>query len=400
MFARRRVLNIAAAAFAAVGMTFAMTFAMTGCDQLVKTLDPDPGSSGVLKIGVIQPHGYFVSFARGAELARMELNAEGGILGHQIEFIYRDNQNGLVFPTPESTIQAAEELIHGENVFALLGPTFSSNAVHLGNTAQQTQTPILVNATSGAVSASSEYIFLVAGTTGSQGEGLAKFALSTDNLGATTAAALSQAGDLYSEVLADAFAKKFEDLGGSVLARETYEVGSKTFADSLGRTLAGNPDVVLMASFAPEVPLAINEAREAGYEGVFLGGTGWNDPDSFFHALEDNSVLDGSFFTSNFSAEAPGASVQRFVAGYQAAYGTTPPGQSSKGYDAMKLLAQAIETAGKLDAPAVRDALAATTNYEGATAIVRYNEHRQPLKEIVIMTIQNGESSFYQLLAP
>ncbi len=392
MFARLRVLNLAVAAVAAV--------AMTGCDQLVKTLDPDAGSSDALKIGVIQPSGYFVSFARGAELARMELNAEGGVLGRQIEFIYRDNQKDLVFPTPESTIQAAEELIQDEKVFALLGPTFSSNAVHLANIAQESQTPILVNATSGAVSASSEYIFLVAGTTGSQGDGLAKFALSPDNLGAMTAAALVQEDDLYSEVLADAFAAKFEELGGSVLARETYEVGSATFAGPIERALAGNPDVVLMAGFAPDVPLAINEAREAGYEGVFLGGTGWNDPDQFFHALEDNSVLNGSFFASNFSADAPGDSVQRFVAGYQAAYGTTPPGQSSKGYDAMKLLAQAVEAAGKLDAPAVRDALAATTNYEGATAIVRYNKDRQPLKEIVIMTIQDGESKFYQLLAP
>ena len=50
-------------------------------------------------------------------------------------------------------------------------------------------------------------------------------------------------------------------------------------------------------------------------------------------------------------------------------YMEPPDGPSAWGYDAMSLLALAIKNAGTLEPDAVRDALANTTNYQGATAI-------------------------------
>ena len=395
----RTTRRIWTAALLAVGLAVGLTFGLLGCDQLVKTLDPEP-DPGALKIGFIQPNGYFTGFAVGAELARQELNSQGGVLGRQIEFVYRDNQGADIFPTKEATVRAAQELIADEGVFALLGVMFSSNAVELAEITAQTETILVTNATSAPVSASSEYVFLVAPTTGAQGVELAKFAFSAENLGAQTAAVLSLENDLYAKILGDSFTAQFEALGGTVAASASYEVGSVDFSDPIEQILAANPDVILATSFAPEVPLALQQAREAGYEGDFIGGSGWFVPDVFLNTLNDNTPLNGSFFTSNYSGEVPSASVQRFVSLYEAVHGEPPAGKAPKGYDAVTLLAQAIERAGKLDSPAVRDALAATTDYEGATTIVRFNEDRQPVKAIVLQTIQDGEMHFYQLLTP
>ena len=384
----------------AVLLAVGLTFGLLGCDQLVKTLDPGPQPSDTLKIGVIQPSGYFNGFSTGAELARQELNAQGGVLGRQIEFIYRDNQGDDIFPTGEATVRSAQELIVNEGVFALLGVVFSVNAIELAEITAQTETILITNATSAPVSASSEYVFLVAPTTGSQGVELGKFAASAENLGAQTAAILLQADDLYSNILADTFTASFEAQGGTVAARASYAVGSVDFSEPIETVLAANPDVILAASFAPEVPLAIEQGRAAGYEGDIIGGSGWYTPDTFLNALDDNAPLNGSFFTSNYSGGAPSSGVQHFVNLYEAVHGEPPSGKSPKGYDAMTLLAQAIEQAGSLDSPAVRDALAATTDYEGATAIVRFNEDRQPVKAIVLQTIQDGEMRFHQLLTP
>ena len=385
-----------AAALLAVGLTLGLL----GCDQLVKTLDPEPEPSDALKIGFIQPNGYFTGFALGAELARQELNRQGGVLGRQIEFVYRDNQGADIFPSIEATVQSAQELIADEDVFALLGVMFSINAIELAEITAQTETILVTNATSAPVSASSEYIFLVAPTTSEQGTELAKFAASAENLGAQTAAILLLSDDLYSDILADSFTANFEALGGTVAARGSYEVGTRDFSEPIGRILAANPDVILATSFAPEVPLALQQAREAGYEGLFIGGSGWFVPDVFLNTLDDNAPLNGSFFTSNYSGGAPSAGVQHFVRLYEAVYGEPPSGKAPKGYDAMMLLAQAIERAGSLDSRAVRDALAAATDYEGATSIVRFNEDRQPVKAIVLQTIQDGEMRFHQLLTP
>ena len=78
-----------------------LTAAFTGCDDLMSVLDPPPAPSETLKIGVIQPSQYYSSFARGAEIARMELNAAGGVLGMPVEFVVRDNQGTDIFPTTE-----------------------------------------------------------------------------------------------------------------------------------------------------------------------------------------------------------------------------------------------------------------------------------------------------------
>ena len=60
----------------------------------------------------------------------------------------------------------------------------------------------------------------------------------------------------------------------------------------------------------------------------------------------------------------------------------------------------AIERAGSFDGEAIRDQLAATKDYVGATNITSYDENRHPTKSAVIFTIKNGEKQFYKQIAP
>ena len=69
-------------------------------------------------------------------------------------------------------------------------------------------------------------------------------------------------------------------------------------------------------------------------------------------------------------------------------------------YDAVKLLFEAVERAGSLDPDEVRQQLAATENYIGATTIATYDENRHPTKSAVIFTIKNGEKQFYKRIDP
>ena len=89
-----------------------------------------------------------------------------------------------------------------------------------------------------------------------------------------------------------------------------------------------------------------------------------------------------------------------FVDKYQSIYESTPTGGVAVSYDAVNLLFEAIERAGSLDPEMIREQLAATENYVGATSIALYNEHRHPTKGAVIFTIKNGEKQFYQQIDP
>ena len=378
--------------------------ALTGCERVSEMVQPDtstPPTATTLKIGVIQPSNTFTTFSQGAETARTQINQTGGVLGMEVEFITRDNQPiASAPPTPEASVSAAKELIDVENVFALLGPIYSTNSVEVGPIAQAAQRLMLPGSSGSNVPEGRDYVFLITVPNPFQGKVMASFAMNPDELGATTAATIHEAGDVYSADLVQAFEKAFQENGGEIVHRGTYAAGDYTFTALLTDIHAATPDVVFCPSFQPEVPLLINEARQVGITANFLGGSAWDDRERFLSILEDNSVLDGSYYPTNFSVATQDADVQEFVTAYDALFGSPPDGIAASGYDAMRLLARAIETAGSLDRVAVRDAFAAVSGYKGATTIARYDENRHPVKSLAIQVIQGGQVEHYKVVEP
>ena len=111
-------------------------------------------------------------------------------------------------------------------------------------------------------------------------------------------------------------------------------------------------------------------------------------------------MLDGSYYPTNFSVATQDPDVQEFVGSYTALFESPPDGIAASGYDAMRLLAGAIEKAGSLDRVAVRDAFAAVSGYKGATTISHYDENRHPVKSLTIQTISGGQVEHYKVIQP
>ena len=277
---------------------------LSGCDQLRQVPIPDTTHAPMeetLKIGVIQPSNTFSTFSQGAETARAQINKKGGVLGMQVEFITRDNQPvPSEPPTPEASVSAARELIDVENVFALLGPVYSTNAVEVGPIAQQAQRLMLPGSSGSNVPEVGDYIFLITVPNPFQGEVMAGFAMNPDELNAKTAATIHEEGDVYSTDLVQGFQTAFQEIGGEIVSTGTYAVGDTTFDTLLPEIHAANPDVIFCPSFQPEVPLLINAARKFGIKATFLGGSAWDDRERFLSVLDDNTVLDGSYYPTNF----------------------------------------------------------------------------------------------------
>ena len=382
----------------------ALSICLLSCERVNQMVQPEPSTpptEATLKIGVIQPSNTFTTFSQGAETARAQINERGGVLGMEIEFITRNNQPvASEPPTPAASVSAANELIDAENVFALLGPIYSTNSVEVGPIAQQAQRLMLPGSSGSNVPEAGDYVFLITVPNPFQGKVMASFAMNLDELSATTAATIHEAGDVYSADLVQAFEAAFQENGGEIVHRGTYAAGDTTFTALLTEIHAATPDVVFCPSFQPEVPLLINEARQVGITANFLGGSAWDDRERFLSILDDNTVLNGSYYPTNFSVATQDADVQEFVMAYNALFGSPPDGIAASGYDAMRLLARAIETAGSLDPVAVRDAFAAVSGYKGATTISRYDENRHPVKSLAIQTIRNGQVEHYKVVEP
>lgn len=365
---------------------FTATF-MFGCsrtpDKLMKVMTDAPKETA-LKVGILQPPNYYPSFTKGAELARDAINAAGGVNGMQVELVHKDE----LTDTFDDTLT---ELVEVENVVGIIGPVFSSHAVTID---PNLQIPILAGATdANRVTQTNDFIFLVGGSNVLHGELMADFAVA--ELEVSTAAIILQDQDVYSGGVANAFDMAFQDLGGTITGKHLYPAGAMDFTEQLTAIKAADPDVLFLASFAPEVPRIMEAARAMGIEAVFIGGDGMEDPENMFGTLTDNTPLEGTYYTTNLDLTSKDPSTTQFIEAYQTQFGETPDGIAASGYDNVLLLAMAIETAQSTDPVAVRDAIAATQDYMGATFISQFDEQRHAVKGVGIMKIENGQINPY-----
>jgi len=391
--------------------------------------DMDKGSidslkNRAIKIGLILEADDLIDPFYGAELAMFEINREGGavvypikppgkgifpenpingngiiggFLGYPIALVIRDNKND-----PALSEEAALDLIDKNGVVAIIGPGYSSSAMKVAQVAQRAGVPMVTTtATSPDVTSAGNYVFMAAFTDTFQGQVMARFAI--ESLKAQTAAIMTQEGDPYTEGLSTFFENGFKSLGGNIVSKQTFNQGDTDFTSQLEAIAEVAPEVIFMPGFTPEVPLAIKQARtipqknSSGISATFLGGDGWVSPDLV--AL-GGSEIEGSYYTTFFSTNTTDANARDFIKSYQSFIGASPTPEAAMGYDALKLVATAIRRAGVVDKEAIRDQLAATSGYLGATYIQNYDANRHPIKNAVIMKIQNGRSQFYKQIEP
>ncbi len=371
----------------------AITLAACGYES---TPSPVAGTDAPVKIGHLVS-GDRISYRHGAAVAVEEINGRGGLLGRPVELV---SEVGI----EEAAVaaQTAEKMIVTDEVVALIGPNRSAHAIEVGPVAQRRGVPMITTAaTNPIVTAAGDLVFMAAYTDRFQGRVMAQFA--SETLGVTTAAFLTQRGDVYAEGIAEFFATSFRGFGGTIVAEEFYESGATDLSAELARIAAVGPDVLFLPGLPPEVALITGAARAFplgdadGEPTVFLGADTWDNP-----ALLGNeeAAVDGSYFSTHFSPDTDEPGARAFVDRYRALYGAAPSGGDGVNYDAVRLFVEAVERAGTLDADAVRQQLAVTEDYAGATRIARYDEDRHPTKSAVIMSIRDGAKTFFRQVNP
>ena len=370
---------------------------LAGCEDVQQLLAPAPDvdDDDTIKIGFIYTSDIRSNSLNGAELAALQLNGESGAHGREIQIIARGN----ISDTGQAA-GIAEELILQEGVSAIVGPNRSNYAVAIGPIAQRYEIPMVTTtATNPSVTAAGDFVFMAAFTDDFQGKVMATFA--TQDLEAKTAAVLTRRESLYSEGLSQTFIENFTALGGEVIHAQFYVKGDTDFTLQLTAVAESAPDVFFLPGFASEIPLVVQQAKTLGITGILLGGDSW---DNAALISENSEILEGSFFSSLFSANAaPGdlsEDADQFITAYTSIFKIPPAGGAALGYDGVRLVVQAMRRADDLASIAIRDQLAATTDYSGATFISGYDENRHPNKSAVINQIVNGEARFYKLIEP
>jgi len=328
---------------------------------------------------------------QGTQMVIDEANANGGILGKKIKLITEDDQS-----KPGEAAAAVRKLILHDHVVALIGEITSSRSLEAGPIAQQNRIPMVSpGSTNPNVTKIGNYIFRVCFIDRFQGTVLAKFAL--NSIRKTRVAVLTDVRQDYSVGLALLFKEYFTNNGGTVVAEQSYSSGDQDFKAQLTSIKAANPEAILVPGYYHEVGLIARQARELGITVPIMGGDGWDSPNL---TQIGGVALEGSFFVNHFSTEDQSPVIQDFIRKFKVRFNRDPDGTAALGYDAAKVLLDAMTRAGSTEPARVRDALAATKDFQGVTGEITIDENRNANKPAVVLTIKDNGFHYVETIAP
>ncbi len=328
---------------------------------------------------------------RGARLAVDDLNAAGGILGRPVELVVEDNRS-----LSGESATAAKKLLSRDKVVALIGECASARTLEAAPIAQAAGIPLVTPAsTNPRVTAVGDCIFRVCFADPFQGAVLATY--SWKNLRVRRAALLIDSTAPYSVGLAEVFAKTFTALGGEIVASQKYSGDAKDFRAQLTTIRSTKADAIFLPGYYVAAGLVAQQARELGLRSVLLGGDGFEAP----QLLEiGGAALEGTFYSTHYSAESKDPASRRFVTAYQSRHGSVPVGLAALTYDSVQLIADAARRAGTTERGALKKALAATRDFPGITGLTTLDEHRNAIKDAAIITVRGGQCVFVDSVRP
>ncbi len=328
----------------------------------------------------------------GTLLAIEQVNAAGGVLGKKIELLTEDDQTKAGEPA-----NAVNKLISKDGVVAILGEVASSRSLEAAPICQQNKIPMISPAsTNPTVTQEGDYIFRVCFNDTFQGGALANFASGT--LKAKKVAILTDVKSDYSKGLAKSFKEKFSISGGKIGIELDFNGGDKDFKGQLTAIKSDAPDAIFLPGYYNDVALICIQAKQLGMNIPIFGGDGW-ESESLLTIGKD--AVEGHYFSTHCSIEQPTPEMTSFVEAYKKRFnGKTPDAMAVLGYDSAMVLVDAMKRAGTTESAALRDAIAATKDFAGASGKFSLNADRDAVKALVFIQIKGGKFTYNATVNP
>lgn len=372
---------------------------MTGCGG--DKANDENALPETIKIGVFEP-------LTGANAAGGELEKQGIDLAYKlypnatingreipVELKYVDNKSDRT-----ESKNSAKKLVDDFGANIVLGSWGSSNSIAAGPVFKEAQIPAIgTSCTSPLVTLGNEYYFRVCYTDPFQGKVMANYAFSEG--GYRKIAVMQEVSSEYSVTLSKIFMENFKQLTGdesSITSVESYHTGDHDFLAQLTAIKDSDAQAIFFPGNFTESALIMKQARQLGITIPFLGGDTWETPEIIQIAGE---AAEGAVYSSSYDPAAPLTDrAEEFLGAFAKEYGTDALAASALGFDAYLLAIDAIQRAGAVDGPTLRDTLAATKDFEGATGYITLDENGDAIKSAVIKTIQGGRFVYKSFVEP
>jgi branched-chain amino acid transport system substrate-binding protein len=365
--------------------------------------DPIPMGSILPITGSLEAYGSGMQAA--VDLAVQHINDAGGPLDREISITHTDSET-----RPEAGVDRLNSLISENSIVGFVGAASSGVSTPLAERVGEEEVMEVSNASTSPVLAelghNDDDVKFFGRTAPNDGQqGIVMGRILDDLIEAETAAFL-YVDNPYGEGLAN---KASEAFNGETLNMVGYDQDAADYTSTLDQVFKGDPDGVGFVGYPGNGTTIMQQWDQGGYGGEWVLSEGVNDQENFFQPLSD--IVEGMYLASPQPEDTDGAT--RF----EDAIGEDNTLFAAHAYDAMFLMALAMERAGEATSTAIAQNMRAISrpegetvtvnefekakelladgneiNYEGASSPVDLNESLEPLNRFAILQIQDAEA--------
>ncbi len=360
-----------------------------GCSGGVAGGGSEDNAEGPIKFGMLAPFSgsesaFGAYMENGAQLAVSEINADGGLLGRDLELVVEDDACDAT-----TAVAGANKLVT-DGIVASVGGYCSGATLPTLPIFDEAGIPMVIPAANSneLVDQGLPGVFLINGTGDQQAAAAVQY---SEQIGAMNVAVIDDATS-YSADLAGAFTTQAEEAGLTVAFEATVTPGENDYSSVATQLASVQPDLVYWTGYYQEGGLIVRQATDAGYAGAFMVADG--SIDAKFAEIAGAGYTEnvvGTFTQTPDMIEG----ADEWIADYEELAGDPPGPYSTQSYDAVRVMAQAIEDAGSTDFDEVVAALEGLDGFDTfAGALTFTADHTLSGGGFVIVSVDPATGNF------
>lgn len=342
-----------------------------------------------VKIGLMAPLTGFAaadgaSVKNSVDLAVEKINQQGGLLGKKVELVVYDDRADA-----KEAVTVSQKLIQQDKVVGVVAGSYSMPSRASAPLFQDEGIPLVAAyAIHPDVTKSGDFCFRNGFLGAVEGRSAAYTAI--ELLKAKKIALLTSDND-FGRTLAEGFNEyvaKYAQGKAQVVSAQTYPMSEKDFKPYLSKIKEVSPDLIFASGYYFQTGPVLKQARELGMNTQILGEEGADSPKTLEIAGE---AAEGFVIVTNLNRDDKRPEVQAFLKEYEKRFAIQPDMVGASAYDAFMIICEAIKKAKTTKGKPVRDAIAATKDYNGLTGTIKgFDSIGEVVKEVQVQVVKQG----------
>jgi branched-chain amino acid transport system substrate-binding protein len=365
-----------------IKLAFVIAVLLTACNN------HDSQSKDEVRIGVLMSltgssATYGQATKKGIDLALDELNADTAVKT-KFSLVVEDDKS-----TPNSAASATQKMITADNVKAIIGSFPSSCTIAASSVAEKNKVVLISPGSSNPnITNAGDFIFRNWISDIYEGEAMAKYLY---DIGLRKISILYIKND-YGDGLNGVLSKKFSELGGTITSSNAYQQDATDFRTLLTKLKNESPEAIYLVGYYKEMAQLLNQGTEMNIHFPVYSSVCFEDGELLKIAGKnaEGVIYTTPYFNINDSSKA----FTDFREKYMAKYKEDPDVYAAHGYDAMKIIAEAVAHSGN-DAEKIKSYLYNVKNYDGVSGNTTFDQNGDVIKPVMFKIVKDGKFQIF-----